>query len=48
MSSGSVQGKNYSPELNLILLGILTLTARFHPDLVRSGPAKDSHGYSHG
>lgn len=35
MSSGSVQGKDYSPELNLILLGILMLTARFHPDLVR-------------
>ncbi|KAF7555753.1 hypothetical protein G7Z17_g1882 [Cylindrodendrum hubeiense] len=24
-----------SPELNLVLLGILTLTARFHPDLVK-------------
>lgn len=24
-----------SPELNLILLGVLTLTARFHPDLVK-------------
>ncbi|KAF4948283.1 hypothetical protein FGADI_9755 [Fusarium gaditjirri] len=35
VSNGSVQGKEYSPELNLILLGILMLTARFHPDLVR-------------
>ncbi|KAF5610501.1 transcriptional regulatory [Fusarium subglutinans] len=35
MSSGSGQGKEYSSELNLVLLGILMLTARFHPDLVR-------------
>ncbi|KAF5721954.1 transcriptional regulatory [Fusarium mundagurra] len=35
MSCGSGQGKEYSSELNLVLLGILMLTARFHPDLVR-------------
>ncbi|KAF5557147.1 transcriptional regulatory [Fusarium napiforme] len=35
MSSGSGQGKQDSAELNLVLLGILMLTARFHPDLVR-------------
>lgn len=35
MSSGSGQGKEGSSELNLVLLGILMLTARFHPDLVR-------------
>lgn len=31
------QGPEYepSPELNLVLLGVLTLTARFHPDLVK-------------
>ncbi|KPM46122.1 hypothetical protein AK830_g469 [Neonectria ditissima] len=31
------QGTNYEPstELNLVLLGILTLTSRFHPDLVK-------------
>ncbi|CAF3463488.1 unnamed protein product [Fusarium graminearum] len=27
--------QDYPSELNLVLLGILTLTARFHPDLVR-------------
>ncbi|KAI1014233.1 hypothetical protein LB504_008742 [Fusarium proliferatum] len=35
MSSGSGQEKEVSSELNLVLLGILMLTARFHPDLVR-------------
>ncbi|KAF5574676.1 transcriptional regulatory [Fusarium pseudoanthophilum] len=35
ISSGSGQGKEDSSELNLVLLGILMLTARFHPDLVR-------------
>ncbi|KAF4496407.1 transcriptional regulatory [Fusarium agapanthi] len=35
ISSGSGQGKEYSSELNLVLLGILMLTARFHSDLVR-------------
>ncbi|KAG5786033.1 hypothetical protein H9Q73_000333 [Fusarium xylarioides] len=35
INSGSGQGKEYSSELNLVLLGILMLTARFHPDLVR-------------
>ncbi|KAM0562410.1 hypothetical protein ACHAPJ_002100 [Fusarium lateritium] len=35
MSSGIGQKQDCSSELNLVLLGILTLTARFHPDLVR-------------
>ncbi|KAF4428309.1 transcriptional regulatory [Fusarium acutatum] len=35
MSSGSGQEKDCSSELNLVLLGILMLTARFHPNLVR-------------
>ncbi|CCT71169.1 uncharacterized protein FFUJ_08782 [Fusarium fujikuroi IMI 58289] len=35
MSSGSGQENEDSSELNLVLLGILMLTARFHPDLVR-------------
>ncbi|KAJ4264998.1 hypothetical protein NW762_005241 [Fusarium torreyae] len=35
MSSGTGQKQDCSSELNLVLLGILTLTARFHPDLVR-------------
>ncbi|KAF5583028.1 transcriptional regulatory [Fusarium pseudocircinatum] len=35
MNSGSGQGEEDSSELNLVLLGILMLTARFHPDLVR-------------
>ncbi|KAF5691327.1 transcriptional regulatory [Fusarium denticulatum] len=35
MRRGSCQGKEDSSELNLVLLGILMLTARFHSDLVR-------------
>ncbi|GKU03218.1 transcription factor [Fusarium langsethiae] len=35
MISEPGQKKDYSSELNMVLLGILTLTARFHPDLVR-------------
>lgn len=35
MSSGVGQKQDSSSELNMVLLGILTLTARFHPDLVR-------------
>jgi hypothetical protein len=35
MSSGLGQAKECASELNLVLLGILMLTARFHPDLVR-------------
>ncbi|KAF5646783.1 transcriptional regulatory [Fusarium sp. NRRL 52700] len=35
ISSGCGQGKEFTSELNLVLLGILMLTARFHPDLVR-------------
>ncbi|KAL6913020.1 hypothetical protein FSHL1_010703 [Fusarium sambucinum] len=35
MISEPGQKKDCSSELNMVLLGILTLTARFHPDLVR-------------
>ncbi|KAG8668692.1 hypothetical protein FPOAC1_008075 [Fusarium poae] len=35
MITESGQTKDCSSELNMVLLGILTLTARFHPDLVR-------------
>ncbi|KAL4724824.1 hypothetical protein ACLX1H_008271 [Fusarium chlamydosporum] len=35
MSNEPGQKQDHSSELNMVLLGILTLTARFHPDLVR-------------
>lgn len=35
MSRRQGQKQYHSPELNLVLLGILTLTARFHTDLVK-------------
>ncbi|KAF4979753.1 hypothetical protein FZEAL_4110 [Fusarium zealandicum] len=35
MSRRQGQNHEHSSELNLVLLGVLTLTARFHPDLVK-------------